>query len=192
MALLVTARREVTAARLEQVRSAQREHEAELRAATARERTAMARELHDVAAHHLSGMAVMSAAIERLIDSDPERAKVSIREVRHESGILLQNLRRMVGLLRQDDLDEHPPAASLQGLPTLVDTACSKGAAVAIDVRRAPGWNAAADLGPIAQLAVYRMAQEALANVVIHAPGASGVVTLDDRDPALKTRKEHA
>lgn len=182
-AVFVTGRREVAAARLESVRSEAREREAQLETATARERTAMARELHDVAAHHLSGMAVMTGAIERMVDTDPALAKESLREVRKETTLLLGNLRQLVGLLRQPGADQGP-AVSLDGVGALVERARAGGADVELVVHEgAPGLVARHDLGPIAQLAMYRMVQESLANSAIHAPGAPCRVVLDDRDP---------
>lgn len=185
-ATVVTARREVAEARVERVRSAARQREAELEAATARERTAMARELHDVAAHHLSGMAVMTGAIERMIDTDPALAKESLREVREETTVLLRNLRHLVGLLRQPGPDQSTPGVSLDGIRTLVEDARSRGMTVDLLAHKGPdGRDARLDLGPLAQLAMYRMVQESLANAATHAPGAPCRVTLDDRDPVV-------
>lgn len=65
VALLVSSRRDIREATDRAVRALAREHDALVREARAQERTAMARELHDIAAHHLSGIAVMAAAIER-------------------------------------------------------------------------------------------------------------------------------
>ncbi|RIJ44599.1 histidine kinase, partial [Clavibacter lycopersici] len=78
------------------------EHQATLsRAAVAAERTRMARELHDVAAHHLTALVVQAGAAERLVDLDPERAKDSLRGIRLQGRETLDALRSIVGILRQ-------------------------------------------------------------------------------------------
>ena len=88
----------------------EREHDALVQAAIARERTAMARELHDIAAHHLSGIAVMTAAIATQIDTDPAAAKRAVGQVRQQSTEVLRDLRSLVGLLREDQEPEDSPA----------------------------------------------------------------------------------
>ncbi|MFT2689920.1 sensor histidine kinase [Clavibacter zhangzhiyongii] len=80
------------------------EHQAALtRAAVSAERTRMARELHDVAAHHLTALVVQAGAAERLVDLDPDRAKDSLRGIRVQGRETLDALRSIVGILRQTD-----------------------------------------------------------------------------------------
>jgi signal transduction histidine kinase len=181
VALVVVARRDARAARRQEAAAELREQDALVRAAVADERTAMARELHDIAAHHLSGIAVMAAAIERQIDVDPARAKTSVRLVREQSTAVLDDLRRLVGLLRTD-ADAARDVHALAGLAELVATSRRAGADVELRTRVAPGAVLADRLGPIAQLTAYRVAQEALANAARHAPGAAVVVEVDDLD----------
>ena len=178
---LVASRRDTREARRQTVRAGDREQEALVRAAVADERTAMARELHDIAAHHLSGIAVMAAAIERQIDTDPARAKESVRLVRGQSTAVLEDLRRLVGLLRTDT-DATRAVHSLDGLPELVATTRAAGTPVELRILVADGARLGDRLGPIAQLAAYRIVQESLANAIRHAPGAAVVVEVDDRD----------
>nr|WP_277344786.1 histidine kinase [Cellulomonas sp. IC4_254] len=133
----------------------------------------MARELHDIAAHHLSGIALMASAIDRQITTDPEAARQGVREVREQSRVVLADLRRLVGLLRQDDGAE-TSALTLAAVRDLV------GADAVLDVLPAdadPGDG----VGPLAQLAGYRMVQESLANARAHAPDAACRVTVDAR-----------
>ncbi|MCR6031546.1 sensor histidine kinase [Nocardioides sp. zg-579] len=177
----VSARREAQA----------REQDALLAAAVARERTDMARELHDIAAHHLSGIAVLAGAVERQIDTDPDGAKQAVRLVRRQSTTVLRDLRSLVGLLR-----EHDPAAAtrpetLRGVRDLVAQVAATGVDVDLAVLEADdGADGGAgdgagdpgrDVGPLAQLAAYRAVQEALANAARHAPGARCHVTVDAR-----------
>nr|WP_286189620.1 histidine kinase [Sanguibacter hominis] len=144
----------------------------------------MARELHDIAAHHLSGIAVMSAAIERQVTTDPAAAQEGVRQVRSQSTAVLRDLRRLVGLLREDDAAELGVEA-LAGVAELVAHASARGVPVELVTLPAGGGpTLAAGIGPLAQLTAYRLVQESLANASRHAPGAPCVVTLDGRDPA--------
>ncbi|WP_159796510.1 sensor histidine kinase [Puerhibacterium puerhi] len=178
VALVVRARRDVREARRAEQRARSAERDALVQAAVARERTAMARELHDIAAHHLSGIALMAAAIDRQIDTAPARAHEAARQVRAQSTAVLDDLRRLVGLLR-DDAEAPRAVESLATVRELVERARDR-APVELRVlpgdRRAPG----AGVGPLAQLAAYRTVQEALANAALHAPGAACVVEVDD------------
>ncbi|MDM7890423.1 sensor histidine kinase [Curtobacterium caseinilyticum] len=185
VALVVRARLDVRAAREAEVaaRTAEasatvREQDARVDAAVSRERSAMARELHDIAAHHLSGIALMSAVIDRQIDTDPAAAHEGVRQVREQSTAVLEDLRRLVGLLR-DDAPAERAVETIAGVVDLVERARYRS-----DVRLEvlPGDRPLAEgVGPLAQLAAYRTAQEALANAALHAPGAVVTVTVDDR-----------
>jgi signal transduction histidine kinase len=171
--LAVTARRDARLARHGESEAVQRERDALVQAAVAHERTAMARELHDIAAHHVSSIALMSAAIERQIPVDPDAATRSVRQVREQSRALLDDLRRLVGLLRRDG-DDPETIETLETIPALVATARATGREVELRVS-----GTGAGIGPLSQLVVYRMVQEALANAGRHAPDAPCVVELD-------------
>jgi signal transduction histidine kinase len=189
VATIIRSLRETQTARDEQAQAAVREQAALVQVAVARERTAMARELHDIAAHHLSGIAVMTGAIGRQIDTDPEGAKIAVQQVREQSTEMLRDMRSLVGLLREGPTDPDPAAIarqeSLAGVAGLVDAARATGADVRLSVLdRADGRPAGVEVGPLAQLAAYRTVQEALANAARHAPGARCEVVVDARDPA--------
>jgi len=178
-ATVVGARRDARAAHADSAAARAREHDALVRVAVERERTAMARELHDIAAHHLSGIAVMSSAIGRQIDVDPEGAKAAVAQVREQSTAMLRDLRHLVVLLRDDDggtgdgLVRMETLAGVAGLVERVPGATLRRSGP-LDALVADGA-----LGPLAQLVVYRTVQEALANAVRHAPGAGCEVHLD-------------
>lgn len=177
--LLVQSRREVRVARTAEASAVNREQDALVDAAVSRERAAMARELHDIAAHHLSGIALMAAVIDRQIDVDPERAHEGARQVREQSTAVLEDLRRLVGLLR-DDAPAERAVETVAGIVDLAERARFR-SDVRLDVL--PGDRPLADgVGPLAQLAAYRTVQEALANAALHAPSAPCTVTIDDRD----------
>ncbi|MBT1544294.1 sensor histidine kinase [Curtobacterium aurantiacum] len=188
--LLVQSRREVRVARTAEASAVGREQDALVDAAVSRERAAMARELHDIAAHHLSGIALMAAVIDRQIDADPERAHEGARQVREQSTAVLDDLRRLVCLLR-DDTPAERAVETVAGIVDLTERARFR-SDVRLDVL--PGDHPLADgVGPLAQLAAYRTVQEALANAALHAPSAPCTVTIDDRDaPRLVIRVENA
>ncbi|MBD8537389.1 two-component sensor histidine kinase [Frigoribacterium sp. CFBP 8751] len=147
------------------------EHQATLtRAAVAAERTRMARELHDVAAHHLTGLVVQAGAAERLVDGDPERAKESLRSVRAQGRETLDALRSIVGILREtgDGPSGTVPVPGLGDVGDLVDQARASGAVVDSHVD-----GTLPSLAPLADVTAYRTVQEALVNARRHAPGAT-------------------
>jgi signal transduction histidine kinase len=187
LASLYAARRDAVTALAEAAEAEVRARDALVRVAVERERTSMARELHDIAAHHLSGIAVMTGAIGRQIDTDPEGAKQAVAQVREQSTAMLRDLRNLVVLLRDTDALADPAAAvrveTLAGVAGLVDRAREAGADVTLE-RAGPVDEVAASgaVGPLAQLAAYRVVQEALANAARHAPGARCTVRVDASD----------
>lgn len=158
-----------------------REQDALLKAAADRQRAAMSRELHDIAAHHMSGIALVAGTIGRQIDTDPEGAKELALQVRAQSSGVLDDLRRLVGLLREDTGEDTaaPVVESLDAVPALVESRRAAGMAIELVL---PTGDAAAAVGPLAQLVAYRIVQESLANAAVHAPGAPCSVELDHRD----------
>ncbi len=170
--LAVAARRDARLARIGESAAVEREQTALVQAALAQERTSMARELHDIAAHHVSSIALMAAAIEQQVDTDPAAAKQAVRQVRNQSRTLLDDLRRLVGLLRGDDDDD--AVKTLATLPALIAEVQAAGRTVELRVLGDDG-----EVGPLGQLVVYRMVQESLTNAARHAPGTSCTVELD-------------
>lgn len=183
LAATVRARRDARSARTDLADAVDREQSAQIAAAIAEERTAMARELHDIAAHHLTGIAVMTGAVERQIDTDPAGAKESVRQVRTQSTAMLRELRGLVTLLRSPgQAEEASGHERLSQLGSLVDEARRAGLEVSLSTLGA--GSAAETVGPLAQLSAYRTVQECLANATRHAPGARCEVVLDTQDPA--------
>lgn len=183
IALFFAARRDARVSRGNEMLALKRERDALIQAAVSRERVAMSRELHDIAAHHMSGIALLSSAIYRQVDTDPEAAKASAQQVRAHSTVALDDLRRVIGLLRED-ADSSRTVETLASVGELVELRKSSGFPVEYEVRtgeRALGTG----IGPLAQLVVYRSVQESLANVAAHAPGAHCVVEIDDCAPDI-------
>lgn len=173
---MVATRRAYVTLLEEQAVAALRAQEAQAARAVDAERTRMARELHDIAAHHLTGLVVQAGAAERLLERDPAAAREATRAVRAQGKAALTNLRLVVGVLRERDGDGSPPSergavadGPVPGLGMLDDlllTARTLGDDVEVAVTGQPF-----ELAPVADVTAYRVLQEALTNARQHAPG---------------------
>jgi signal transduction histidine kinase len=147
--------------------------EARLRDEVARqeERSRIAHEMHDVLGHRLSLLSLQAGALEV---SGPEMAGDAARTVRSTAKQSLDDLRQVIGVLRDGrDFQLHGPAPSLVDLPTLIEETQQTGVPVNVMVLLDPSA-APAQLG----MAVYRIVQESLTNVLRHAPGCAVAVTI--------------
>ncbi|MCX4539458.1 histidine kinase [Streptomyces sp. NBC_01565] len=178
------ARREDRARLVEQI--AVTAHERALRTVL-EERARIARELHDVVAHHMSVISIQAdAAPYRVQDPQPELVK-ELASIRANAQEGLAELRHMLGLLRSPGPGESPegtaPQPSLAQLDTLLVTVRSAGLPVTAQVRgtRRP-------LPPGVELSGYRIVQEALSNALRHAPGAEALVQLSYTGAGLHLR----
>ncbi|WP_405653916.1 sensor histidine kinase [Streptomyces sp. RK9] len=162
----VRSRRAFIDAIRERAERAERTREEEARRRVAEERLRIARDLHDVVAHHIALVNVQAGVAAHVMDKRPDQAKEALAHVRDASRSALGELRATVGLLRQTGDPEAPtePAPGLGRLDDLVDT--FRNAGLPVDVARGD-----ADLSPPAavDLAAYRIIQEALTNVQKHA-----------------------
>src|SRR5690348_813661 len=151
------------------------------RRAVLEERTRIARELHDVVAHHMSLIAVRAETAPYRLTGLPESAQAefgSLSEVAREA---LAEMRRLLGVLRHDQPAELAPQPQLSDLPALVDSARQAGAPVEFSASTALG-QVPAGVGVCA----YRIVQESLSNASQHAPGAPITVSVDqDRGAVL-------
>lgn len=154
--------------------------------AVGQERLRIARELHDVVAHHMSAIVVQSALAQERIDPDPSAAHRAMAQVEEIGRGALREMRQILGVLRQagEDQGALAPAPSLADLGRLYDQARAGGLTVDVDV----AFDATAEGGPgstlppAVQLAAYRIVQESLTNALRHAPGTHVEVRID-RDP---------
>jgi signal transduction histidine kinase len=136
------------------------------------ERTRIARELHDVVAHHMSVIAIQAEAAPYRVENPPEELTGSLATIRKNAVDALAELRRILGVLRSEDADTQftegaAPQPMLDHLDELVDNVRSAGLSVEVAVTgsRRP-------LPPGLELSAFRIIQEALSNALKHAPGA--------------------
>ncbi len=171
---LVRTRSAATTARLaeaEERAEAQRQHAAR---AVAEERLRIAQELHDVVAHSMSVIAVQAGMGVHVIDTRPDDAKQALASISATSRQTLQEMRRLLGVLRGEDGDRsNAPAPGIGDLPALVADVQATGTPVTLSVEGEP-----CDIPHGVELSVYRLVQEGLTNVIKHAGKASAAVTL--------------
>ena len=143
----------------------EREREEEARRAVARERSRIARELHDVVAHSVGLMTVQAGAANLVFAKDPDAVASSLSSIERTGRLALGELRRLLGVLRtEDEGGELSPQPSLDRLNELV--AEVEEAGIEIDVRVEGDLK---DLPTALGLSAYRILQEALTNVLRHA-----------------------
>lgn len=164
---------------LELTRQLRQQREERAHTAVLEERVRLARELHDVVAHHMSVISVHAGLAGYVLPADPEAARESLRTIADTSHEALAEMRRLLAVLRMatagEDLDGSAsrPAPGLGRLDELAQRVTAAGVPVAVTVtgRRQP-------LAPGADLCVFRVIQEALTNVLKHARPARATVDL--------------
>jgi signal transduction histidine kinase len=162
------------------------QQEERTRSAALAERVRIARELHDIVAHHLSVVVIQAQGAQRVAEKDPARAKIAMADVERTGRTALSEMRHLLGLLRTGEPgDRATPAAAgpdaafgppfgLADLENLAEAMRTAGLPVTV-VRRGPPREVPEDAG----LTVYRIVQESLTNVLKHAGAATATVELD-------------
>ena len=151
------------------------------------ERARIARELHDVVAHHISMVAVQAETARLTTPGMPAAGAARLLDIGDTARAALTEMRRLLGVLREDaeaEVADRRPQPGLAQLATLLDesrVASSGGVRLIVSGRIAP-------LDPGVELAAYRIVQEALTNARRHAPGAAVDVELCYTDDALWLR----
>ncbi|MBO1416645.1 sensor histidine kinase [Streptomyces sp. FH025] len=167
-------RRAHLAAIEERAERAERTREEEARRRVADERIRIARDLHDVVAHHIALANAQAGIAVHLMDSHPVQAREVLSHITDATGSALQELRATVGLLRRaEEPAPLEPAPGLDRLPELINTFERAGLPVRLTVE-----GEARPLSPGVDLTAFRIVQESLTNVAKHAHGADAEITL--------------
>jgi len=158
-------------------RSLEREREETAHLAVVAERMRIARDLHDAAGHGVTAVSLQAATGIRAIDdgADIEEAREVLEEIKRTSRIALEDMRKLLGLLRPADAS-HPERdrVSLSHLNVMIDECRAAGLDVSVERSGDPQT-----VPPLLDQTAYRIIQEALTNVLKHAgPGASATVGL--------------
>ncbi|MET8628515.1 sensor histidine kinase [Kitasatospora sp. NPDC004669] len=153
---------------------AERTREEEARRRVADERIRIARDLHDVVAHHIALANAQAGIAVHLMDTHPVQAREVLSHITDSTGSALQELRATVGLLRRaEEPAPLEPTPGLDRLPELINTFERAGLSVRLAVE-----GEARPLSPGVDLTAFRILQESLTNVAKHAHGADAEVTL--------------
>ena len=132
------------------------------------ERVALARELHDTVAHHVSAIAVQAQAGGIVAGVQPDKAAEVLAAIESEASRTLAEMRSMVRVLREDEAVEFAPQRGVADLPALARADGTPTVVVSVD-------GSAGALAPPVDAAIYRLAQESLTNALRHARGATRV-----------------
>jgi signal transduction histidine kinase len=192
----------------------ERAREADTRAARAEERSRIARELHDVVAHHVSVMTVQAAAARRVLANNPDGAREALSAIEHTGRAAMAEMRGIVGVLRTESTPaEREPRPGVRSIPSLAAQMSEAGLSTRLRFEEVDGTGrvrscAGGDgtetgeeggdcagepspLPPGVDLAAYRLVQEALTNSLRHAgPGARAWVTVRRGPGELTVRVE--
>ncbi|PWK81133.1 signal transduction histidine kinase [Lentzea atacamensis] len=164
-----------------QAEELRRSQEQNTRGAIAAERMRIARDLHDVVAHHVSVMGIQAGAARRVLDSDPAMARDALQTVEQTARTAINELRGLLGVLRADAEPDLRAAPGLDDLPELFDNARAAGLEVSHSVYGSPR-----EVSSAVALSAYRVVQEALTNVVKHADAQHVDVRMRFLDSALE------
>jgi signal transduction histidine kinase len=176
----------------ERAEQLERERDQQAKIAAAAERTRIAREMHDVVAHSLSVMVTLSEGAALKQAAEPQRASMAMRQVSATGHQALDEMRRLLGVLRtEDDPGSRQPQPGMAQIGGLFDQVRATGLTAGLTVTGTP-----AAMPPGAELTVYRIVQEALTNTLKHAAGPTrvsvtiaylpGSVTVDVHDDGAR------
>jgi signal transduction histidine kinase len=157
----------------ERTRQLERERETNARRAVLAERVRIARELHDVVAHHVSLMGVQAGAARRVLRQRPDQAEQALAAIETASREAVGEMHRLLGFLRQEPETDGLEPPTMRCLDRLLDQFREAGLPVALAVE-----GDERPLPPAVDLSAYRIVQEALTNTLRHAGPASASVHL--------------
>jgi signal transduction histidine kinase len=180
LGMLVRSRRAQLGALRDRAAALERERQSAAARAAAEERLRIARDVHDLVGHALSGIAVQSSTARlALAAGRPGAARTALSAVESASRAALAEMRQLLGVLRPGEGGQYRPAPGLGDLPGLVDGLRRQGVAVTLSAGELAGVPAAVSL------AAYRVVQEALTNAVKHAAGSQVSVAVAASEGAL-------
>lgn len=159
----------------------ERERNQETARALAEERLRIAQELHDVVAHSMGVIAVQAGVGAHVIDAEPGEAKKALEAISQTSRSTLVEMRRLLGVLREDRGASYVPAPGLADLDRLLRDVAGVGLVAEVRVE-----GTTTKLPPGVDFTAYRIVQEALTNILKHAGGARATVTIGYEDTALR------
>jgi signal transduction histidine kinase len=162
---------------------ARRTEAAQAQQAVLEERTRIARELHDVVAHHLSLIAVQAETAPYRLSGLPEPVRAEFGSLSAAAREALADMRRLLGVLRHDEPAPRAPQPQLADLPALVDAARRAGVPVELAVTPVVG-----QVPSGVAVCAYRIVQESLSNASQHAPGAAVTVSVGEDGHAVLLR----
>jgi signal transduction histidine kinase len=178
----VRSRRAHMASLEDRARRLEHERTLEDREARTRERAAIARELHDVVAHSVTVMVVQAAGARRALDKNPDAAAAALEVIEKTGRSSLVELRRILGVLRDDETPELVPQPSLARIGELASGAGDLPVEIHVTGEERT-------LPPTVDVSAFRIVQEALTNVRKHAgPRAKATVEVDFGERALTLR----
>ncbi|MGW0434629.1 sensor histidine kinase [Micromonospora sp. NPDC003197] len=181
LGLYLASRREVMANLAERARRNEREERLRIDQARAEERAQIARDMHDVVTHRVSLMVLHATAIESAQGRDAVAIAGRIQDIGRDA---LDELRTLVGVLRDDAPAPLRPQPGLADLDELVSSSRALGLTIDLVVERSAEDGLRPSL--LVEHAVYRVVQEALTNVHKHAPGARATVTVRPAEDGLR------
>ncbi|MTD52967.1 sensor histidine kinase [Amycolatopsis pithecellobii] len=178
----VRTRRAYLASLEDRARRAEHERDQQAQLAAAAERARIAREMHDIVAHNLSVMIALADGAAFAARGNPDEAETAARQVSDTGRQALGEMHRLLGVLRGGQETPRAPQPGIEQLDELVAQVRAAGLPVSLTVA-----GPAFPLSPTAQLAVYRLVQEALTNVLKHADSPEQAwVRLRYRDPVVE------
>jgi signal transduction histidine kinase len=151
------------------------------------ERNRIARELHDVVAHHMSVISIQAQVVPHLVENPSEELRENVEGIRRNAVDALTELRRVLGVLRSEDplpqAARHAPQPTLARLDELIGNARGAGLTVTAETTGKPR-----PLSPGVELSAFRIVQEALSNAMRHAPGARVRVEVRHQESGVTVR----
>ncbi|MFF1647574.1 sensor histidine kinase [Streptomyces sp. NPDC058240] len=151
------------------------------------ERNRIARELHDVVAHHMSVISIQAQVVPHLVENPSDELRENVEGIRRNAVDALTELRRVLGVLRSEDplpqAVRHAPQPTLERLDELIGNARGAGLTVTAETTGEPR-----PLSPGVELSAFRIVQEALSNAMRHAPGARVRVEIRHRAAGVTVR----